>query len=147
MCLNFYFMVNGDLVGDMITRIRNASAIKSPTVKVLRTNLTSNIAQILKNEGFIESFEDSGEVFLKQDGFVHKYISITLKYKGVKQKPYITGLKLISKPGLRVYVGQNNIPKVLGGIGVAILSTSKGLVTDRVARMTNLGGEILFYVW
>lgn len=131
----------------MLTRIRNATAIKSSTVNILRTNLTYNIALILKNEGFIESFEECGDIFFKQEGFVHKYISITLKYKGVKQKPYITGLKLISKPGLRVYVGQNNIPKVLGGIGVAILSTSKGLVTDRAARIQKLGGEILFYIW
>lgn len=87
-----------------------------------RTKLTLNIADILKKEGFIESFEETGDVVLIENGFFHKDILITLKYGGVKQKPYITQLKRISKPGLRVYVNKKNIPKVLGGIGVAVFS-------------------------
>lgn len=104
----------------MLTRLRNAILVKSGSVNILRTNLTLNIAEVLKNEGFIESFEESGDVFLTQRGFVHKYISITLKYKGVKQISYITQLKRISKPGLRVYTSYKKVPKVLGGIGVAV---------------------------
>lgn len=131
----------------MLTRIRNSILVRSRTVNVVRTNLTLNIAEILKSEGFIESFEETGDVYLTQKGFVHKYISITLRYKGVKQKSYITQLKRVSKPGLRVYASYKKIPKVLGGIGVAVLSTSKGLMTDRLARLNKLGGEVLFYIW
>lgn len=104
----------------MITRIRNANLRKSQKVDVLRTKLTLSIANILKNEGFIESFEESGGVFLEEKSVSYRYISIYLKYKGIKQKPYITGIKKISNPGLRVYVNQTRIPRVLGGIGVAI---------------------------
>ena len=107
---------------DMLTRIRNANSVKSRTVVINRSNLAVNIARVLKKEGFIESFEEIGEVVLTEKGFVHRYISISLKYKGVKQKPYITGLKRISKPGLRVYVNQNSVPRVLGGIGIAVFA-------------------------
>jgi small subunit ribosomal protein S8 len=106
----------------MITRVRNSNLVKSRTVIVLRTNLSFSICQILKQEGFIESFEEFGDVIFTKTGFFHKFIMVTLKYKGIKQKPYITFLKRISKPGFRVYVNQNNIPKVLGGVGVAIRS-------------------------
>lgn len=106
----------------MLTRIRNANFVKSRNVTIIRSNLAFNIAQILKKEGFIESFEEIGDVVLTEKGFVHKYISISLKYKGIKQRPYITGLKRISKPGLRVYVNQSSVPKVLGGIGIAIFA-------------------------
>lgn len=106
----------------MLTRIRNGNSVKSRNVIIKRSNLAVNIAQILKNEGFIESFEEIGEVILTETGFVHKYISVCLKYKGIKQKPYITQLKRISKPGLRVYVNQKNVPKVLGGIGIAVFA-------------------------
>lgn len=140
-------MTSVDLVSDMLTRIRNAILVKSRNVKVLRTTLTLKIAEILNREGFIESFEESGETFLSQKGISYKYIYINLKYKGVRQIPYITQVKRISKPGLRVYVSSKNIPRVLGGIGIAVLSTSKGLMTDRLARLNNLGGEILFYIW
>nr|YP_007517041.2 ribosomal protein S8 [Euglena viridis]AEY70813.2 ribosomal protein S8 [Euglena viridis] len=140
-------MVNVDLVGDMLTRIRNAILVKSRKVTVMRTNLTLNIANILKNEGFIDSFEEFGEVYLTETGFVYKYISLTLKYKGVKQKSYITKLNRVSKPGYRVYVNHKSIPRVLGGIGVAVLSTSIGLITDRTARIRNIGGEVLFTIW
>nr|YP_009503375.1 ribosomal protein S8 [Euglena clara]AXA45479.1 ribosomal protein S8 [Euglena clara] len=141
-------MVNRDTVAcDMLTRIRNAILVKSRKVIILRTNLTLNIASILKKEGFIESFEEYGDVFLTEKTCVQKYILIVLRYKGVKQKSYITSLKRISKPGLRVYINYKNIPKVLGGIGIAVLSTSKGLLTDRAARFNKLGGEVLFYIW
>lgn len=112
----------------MLTRIRNSILVKSRKVDVIRTNLTLNIAEILRKEGFIESFEESGEVYLTQKGFVHKYISITLKYKGVKQIPYITQLKRISKPGLRVYTSYKKIPRVLGGIGVAVCAICNGFI-------------------
>nr|YP_009145472.1 ribosomal protein S8 [Monomorphina parapyrum]AKL78945.1 ribosomal protein S8 [Monomorphina parapyrum] len=140
-------MINGDVVADMITRIRNANLRKSTKVDVIHTKLTSNIANILKQEGFIESFEESGDILLQEKGMSRKYISIFLKYKGIKQKPYITGIKKVSNPGLRVYVNQTKIPRVLGGIGVAVLSTSKGLLTDRVARVERVGGEVLFTIW
>jgi small subunit ribosomal protein S8 len=106
----------------MITRIRNANLIKSQSVKVIRTKLTVSIANILKNEGFIDSFEESGDIYLRDKEMSSKYISIFLKYKGIKQKPYITGIKKVSNPGLRVYVNQTRIPRVLGGIGVAVFS-------------------------
>lgn len=140
-------MSNNDLISDMITRIRNSNLVKVRKVKVVRTNLIVDILTILQKEGFIESFEESGEVFITDKGFVHKFVFVNLKYKGIKQKPFITNLKRISKPGLRVYVNKENIPKVLGGIGIAIISTSKGLMTDRVARINNVGGEVLFYIW
>ena len=105
----------------MLTRIRNSILVKSQKVNVIRTRLNVGIARILKNEGFIESFEESGKLYSVLDGFyVHQYITITLKYKGSKQIPYITQLKRVSKPGLRVYVSYKNIPKILGGIGLAV---------------------------
>jgi len=131
----------------MITRIRNSNLVKARKVKILRTSLIINILSILQKEGFIDSFEESGEVFITEKGFVHKFVFVNLKYKGVKQKPFITNLKRISRPGLRIYVNKENIPKVLGGIGIAVISTSKGLMTDRMARINNVGGEVLFYIW
>ena len=104
----------------MLSRIRNANVVKSRSVVILRTKLTLNICQILRQEGFIDSFEEFGDIVFTETGFFHKFISLNLKYKGIKQKPYITCLKRISKPGFRIYVNQNNIPKVLGGIGVAV---------------------------
>lgn len=106
----------------MLTRIRNANIVKSRNTVVLRTKLTLSICKILKQEGFIDSFEEFGEVVFTETGFFHKCILVTLKYKGIKQKPYITSLKRVSKPGFRIYVNQNNIPKVLGGVGVAVRS-------------------------
>jgi small subunit ribosomal protein S8 len=131
----------------MVTRIRNSNLVKARKVKVIRTNLIVDILTILQREGFVESFEESGEVFITEKGFVHKFVFVNLKYKGVKQKRFITNLKRISKPGLRVYVNKENIPKVLGGIGIAVISTSKGLMTDRMARINNVGGEVLFHIW
>lgn len=104
----------------MITRIRNANLVKSRSVIILRTKLSLNLCQVLKEEGFIDCFEEFGDVVFTETGFFHKFILITLKYKGIKQKPYITSLKRISKPGLRVYVNHNNVPRVLGGIGLAV---------------------------
>lgn len=104
----------------MLTRIRNANMVKLNQVKVIRTSLTFNIVQILEKEGFIESFEGFGEVYLTDKGFLHKYILVNLKYRGVKQKPCFTYIKRISRPGSRVYVSSKRIDKVLGGIGVAI---------------------------
>lgn len=136
-------MIN-DSVSDMITRIRNANLIKARYVYIPNTNLTLGITKILKSEGLIQAFEVGSKnenVGLNQD------ICIFLKYKGLKKIPYITKLKRISKPGIRVYVNRNNIPKVLSGIGIAIISTSKGLMTDRQARFEKMGGEVLCYIW
>lgn len=106
----------------MLTRIRNANLIKARDVNVIRTNLTIKIVKILKEEGFIESFEEFGPIFLTENGFVYKYISIILKYKGPKLTSFITGIKRVSKPGRRVYSAQRNIPRVLNGIGIAVCS-------------------------
>lgn len=113
-------MRNNKTYYDMIARIRNSNLVKSRSVIVLRTRISLNLCRILKEEGFIESFEEFGDVVFTETGFFHKFILITLKYRGVKQKPYITYIKRISKPGLRVYVSQNKISKVLGGVGVAV---------------------------
>ena len=104
----------------MIVRIKNAILNRSRTVLVLRTNLIVNIAKILKEEGFIEDFEECGKTYMSNDALSNKYVLLTLKYKGVKQKSYITGLKRVSKPGFRVYVNSKSIPRVLGGLGVAV---------------------------
>nr|AST09069.1 ribosomal protein S8 [Eutreptiella pomquetensis] len=138
-------MVN-DIVSDMLTRIRNANLVKAQIVLVPRTKMTVSVSDILKQEGFIQSFEEL-DIPTKGQKYVNKFLVLCLKYKGPKQKPYITALKRISKPGLRVYVNQTHIPRVLGGIGMAILSTSKGLMTDRQARINKLGGEVLCYIW
>lgn len=131
----------------MLTRIRNSILVKSPKVKIIRTNSTLSICKILKREGFIENYEECDKVFISENECYNRLILLTLKYKGVKQKPYITSIKAISKPGIKIYVNNKNIPKVLGGIGIAILSTSRGLLTDREAREQKIGGEVLFYVW
>ena len=128
-----------DLISDMLTRMRNALAMKYTKVEVLGSKMTKEIATILTNEGYIEGFE------AVKDGAAEKLI-INLKY-GAKKEKVITGLKRISKPGLRVYVKANEVPKVLNGLGIAIVSTSKGIMTDKEARKENLGGEILAYIW
>ena len=130
-------MVN-DTVGDMITRLRNANFVKIKDVRVQKTKVTVKIAQILKEEGFIESVQECEN---------SSFITIRLKYKEKKAKPCIVRLKRISKPGLRVYVNKNEIPKVLGGLGLAIISTSQGIMTDRKARAKAIGGEVLCYIW
>lgn len=128
-----------DIISDMLTRMRNALAMKYTKVEVLGSKMTKEIATILTNEGYIEGFE------AVKDGAAEKLI-INLKY-GAKKEKVITVLKRISKPGLRVYVKANEVPKVLNGLGIAIVSTSKGIMTDKEARKENLGGEILAYIW
>ena len=132
-------MVINDPIADMLTRIRNAQIARHDTVSMPASNMKKNIAKLMQNEGFIKSYE------VIDDGLQGE-IKITLKYLDKKQ-PVIVGLKRISKPGLRVYASCEDLPKVLGGLGVAIISTSKGVMTDRMARKENLGGEVLCYIW
>lgn len=132
-------MIN-DIVADMLTRIRNANLAKHQIVQVPCTNISLSIAKVLQSEGFIYKYER-----IKQNQREH--IVISLKYCGKTKKGTITELKRVSKPGLKIYSKCRNIPKVLGGIGVAIISTSKGVMTDRNARQIGLGGEILCYIW
>ncbi len=131
-------MVN-DIIADMLTRMRNAVAMKYKTVEVLSSKMTKEIATILTNEGYIDGFEE------KTEG-ASKTLTLNLKY-GQRKENIITGLKRISKPGLRVYVKSDEVPKVLNGLGIAIISTSKGIMTDKEARKENLGGEVLAYIW
>ena len=128
-----------DPVADMLTRIRNASSAKHDTVDVPASNLKKAIAQILLDEGYIKSFtvEDNGT-----QGVIH----ITLKYVGKKESA-ISGLRRVSKPGLRSYAGADELPKVLKGLGIAIISTSKGVMTDKQARANHVGGEVLAFIW
>ena len=128
-----------DPVADMLTRIRNANSAKHETVDVPASNLKKAIAQILLDEGYIKSFElvDNGN-----QGIIH----ITLKYQAKKEQ-VISGLKRVSKPGLRIYAGADELPKVLKGLGIAIVSTSKGVMTDKKARELHIGGEVLAFVW
>ena len=128
-----------DPVADMLTRIRNANSAKHETVDVPASNLKKAIAQILLDEGYIKAFElvDNGN-----QGVLH----ITLKYMA-KKAPVISGLKRVSKPGLRIYAGAEELPKVLKGLGIAIVSTSKGVMTDKKARELHIGGEVLAFVW
>ena len=128
-----------DPVADMLTRIRNANSAKHPTVDVPASNLKKAIAQILLEEGYIKAYE-------VQDNGTQGNIHITLKYLG-KQEKALSGLRRVSKPGLRVYAGADELPKVLKGLGIAIISTSKGVMTDRNARELHVGGEVLAFVW
>ena len=129
-----------DPIADMLTRIRNANTAKHDTVDVPASKIKTEIARILLDEGYIKAYE------IVEDGVV-KTIKITLKYGADKNQKVISGLKRISKPGLRVYTGVENMPKVLGGLGIAIISTNKGIVTDKEARAMNVGGEVLAFVW
>ncbi len=128
-----------DPIADMLTRIRNASSSKFKTVDIPASNIKRAIADILFKEGYIKAYEE-----MKDDA--QGVIRISLKYddKGVK---VISGLKRISKPGLRVYASKEELPRVLNGLGIALISTSKGIMTDREARKENLGGEVLAYIW
>nr|YP_010613797.1 ribosomal protein S8 [Andreaea regularis]QTT78486.1 ribosomal protein S8 [Andreaea rupestris var. fauriei]WAS08543.1 ribosomal protein S8 [Andreaea regularis] len=132
--------MGNDIIANMITSIRNANLGKTKTVQVPATNITRNIGEILLQEGFIENFREHQEN-------KNYFLVFTLKYQGRKKKPYITTLRRISKPGLRMYSNHKEIPKVLGGMGIVILSTSQGIMTDREARQKQIGGEILCYVW
>lgn len=132
-------MVVTDPIADMLTRIRNANAMKYKEVSMPVSKVKTEIAKILKEEGFIEDYKVS------KDGNFGKLV-LTLKYTNKKER-VITGLKRISKPGLRVYAKNNEVPKVLNGFGIAIVSTSRGIMTDKEARKQNLGGEIMAYIW
>ncbi len=128
-----------DPIADMLTRIRNAIMVNKDTVEIPSSNMKKAIAYILLKEGYIS------DVKLIEDGYNGK-LSITLKYTG-KRRSVINGLKRVSKPGLRTYADVENMPKVLDGLGIAILSTNKGILTDRQAKAANVGGEVLCYVW
>ena len=132
-------MVVTDTIADMLTRIRNANQIRYQEVSVPASNLKISLAKILKDEGFIEDYKVN-------DDNVQGTIEITLKY-GKNKERVITGLKRISKPGLRVYAKSTEIPKVLNGLGIAVISTSHGVMTDKEARKQQLGGEVLCYIW
>ena len=128
-----------DSIADMLTRIRNASSAKHDSVKIPASNMKKAIAQILVDEGYIKSFkvEDDGK---------QGVIEIALKY-GQNKTAAITGLRRVSKPGLRIYSGCEDMPKVMNGLGIAIVSTSKGIMTDKDARKANVGGEVLAFIW
>ncbi|KXG74769.1 30S ribosomal protein S8 [Thermotalea metallivorans] len=132
-------MTMTDPIADMLTRIRNANTVKHETVDIPASNMKKAIAEILFNEGFIKGYD------VIEDG-KQGIIRIQLKY-GKNNEKVISGLKKISKPGLRVYAKKDEIPKVLGGLGIAILSTSNGIVTDKEARKLGVGGEVICYIW
>ena len=146
-------------ISDMMTRLRNAIRAKKPKVAILSTKMTRSIAEILKNEGYILAIEEQSDVNLPgkkgsngtekvtQKGGFSRYFEITLKYKGKQMIPVLTNLQTLSKPGVRFYRKSNEIPQVLGGLGLTILSTSKGIFPDHKARALSLGGEILCMVW
>ena len=133
-------MTMSDPIADMLTRIRNANTAKHDTVDVPSSKMKLAIAQILQDEGYIRKYE------VVDDGAV-KSIHITLKYGADKTEKIITGIKRISKPGLRVYAGKDELPRVLGGLGIAIISTNQGIITDKEARKQGVGGEVLAFVW
>ena len=133
-------MTMSDPIADMLTRIRNANTAKHDTVDVPASKIKVAIADILVKEGYVAKYD------IVEDGNF-KNIRITLKYGADKNEKIITGLKRISKPGLRIYAGAEELPKVLGGLGIAIISTNKGVLTDKDARKENVGGEVLAFVW
>ncbi len=133
-------MAANDTIADMLTRIRNANLARHQTTQVPAAKMSQSIAKVLREEGFINDFETAGEG-------IKSHLVISLKYKGKNRQPVITALKRVSRPGLRVYSNKKDLPRVLGGIGIAIISTSSGIMTDRQARQQNLGGEVLCYVW
>ena len=132
----------------MMTRLRNAIRAKKPKVAIISTKMTRSIAEILKNEGYILGIEDHSDGGNAGSGVgFSRYFDITLKYKGKQMIPVLTNLQALSKPGVRFYRKSNEIPQVLGGLGLTILSTSKGIFPDHQARKLSLGGEILCMVW
>ena len=133
-------MTTNDPIADMLTRIRNANTAKHDAVDVPSSKMKIAIADILVNEGYIEKYDlvDNGGL---------KDIRITLKYGATKNERILTGLKRISKPGLRIYAGKEDMPKVLGGLGTAIISTNQGVITDKEARRLGVGGEVLAFIW
>jgi small subunit ribosomal protein S8 len=133
-------MATNDTVSDMLTRLRNSSMAKHQTTKIPSTRMTRSIAKVLQEEGFIAEIEEGTET-------PQKMLEVTLKYKGKTRQPIFTKLKRVSRPGLRVYANTKDLPRVLGGIGIAIISTSSGVMTDRDARKAGVGGEVLCYIW
>lgn len=129
-----------DTISDMLTRIRNANLVKHQIVQIPATKMASAIASILKDEGFIKDFKTYNEGSFK-------YILIFLKYKGKIRQPVISKIQRISKPGSRVYTNSKNLPRVLGNLGIAIISTSKGVMTNLKAKELGIGGEVLCYIW
>ncbi|MCG8366265.1 MAG: 30S ribosomal protein S8 [Pseudanabaenales cyanobacterium] len=133
-------MAANDTIADMLTRIRNATLARHQTAEIPSTKMTRSIASVLKEEGFIADFSEA------QEGVMRRLV-LTLKYKGKTREPIIKKLTRVSKPGLRVYSNRKELPRVLGGIGIAIISTSSGIMTDRDARRQGIGGEVLCYIW
>ncbi|ASC74304.1 30S ribosomal protein S8 [Halomicronema hongdechloris C2206] len=133
-------MAANDTIADMLTRIRNANLARHRTVHIPSTKMTRSIAHVLREEGFIDDISEAG------DGIKQQLI-LALKYKGKNRDPIIKNLTRVSKPGLRVYSNRKELPRVLGGIGIAIISTSSGIMTDRDARRRGIGGEVLCYIW
>ena len=129
-----------DAISDMLTRVRNANMVRHQIVQIPNTKMTLAIANIIKEEGYISEYEE----FEEND---QKFLLLCLKYQGQKRKPIITSIKRISKPGLRIYVSNKNLPKVLGNLGIAILSTSKGVMTNHRAKTLGIGGEVICYIW
>lgn len=129
-----------DPIADMLTRIRNANSSRHETVDIPASKIKKSVAEILRQEGFIKNFEEV------EDG-KQGIIRVFLKYQQTNKQRVISGLKRISKPGLRVYVNKDEIPKVLGGLGIAIISTSRGIMTDKKARQEGVGGEIMAFIW
>jgi len=129
-------MVN-DTISDILTRLRNASLTKARIVLIPLTQISQKICQILKEEGLINGYKRTS----------HRELAVLLKYKGPERKPSITNLRRISKPGLRIYANHKDIPKVLGGLGIVIISTSQGIMTDKEARFYKIGGEVLCSIW
>lgn len=129
-----------DTISDMLTRVRNANMVKHRLVEIPTTKMTKAIAEILKEEGFIESFEVNEET-------IKSNLVLFLKYKGKLREPVISNIERVSKPGLRVYANSKELPQVLGNLGVAIMSTSKGVMTNFKAKELGIGGEVLCYIW
>ncbi len=133
-------MTMSDPIADMLTRIRNANQAKHDTVDMPSSKMKTAIAQILLDEGYIRKFE-------LEDAGSYQNLHITLKYGADRNEKVISGIKRISKPGLRVFAGKDEVPKVLGGLGIAIISTNQGVITDKKARQLKVGGEVLAFVW
>ena len=129
-----------DAISDMLTRIRNANMVRHQIVQIPKTKMTHALSVILQEEGYISSFEEFEES-------QQKFLLLLLKYQGFKRKPIITSIQRISKPGLRIYVSRKNLPTILGNLGIAILSTSKGVMTNQRAKTLGLGGEVICYIW
>lgn len=134
-------MSMSDPIADMLTRIRNAGNAKLPAVSMPSSKLKVAICEVLQDSGYVANHE------VQENAAGHKELKVELKYKGKRSTPVIEGLQRVSKPSCRVYAGSSDVPRVLGGLGVAVLSTSEGVVSDRTARSKNIGGEVLCYVW